>query len=104
MQSETKLKSFLNTKKLYDANLQLHYSFSQVPHQWRIGGLLVSNDQALNIIDCVIFLDDVIEFDEKNNLVVTKDKTFEIILKELHKPSFWSMLKDKTGLVSTRII
>jgi hypothetical protein len=103
MQSETKLKSFLNTKKLYGASLHFHYSFSI--RQWRIGGLLFANDRAVNtMIACSISLDDVIEFDEKNNLVVTKDKTFEIILKEHHETNFWSMLKDKTGLVSTRII
>jgi hypothetical protein len=102
MQSETKLKSFLNTKKLYGASLHFHYSFSI--RQWRIEGLSPVLNDTLNMVGCSIFLDDVIEFDEKNNLVVTKDKTFEIILKEHHETNFWSMLKDKTGLVSTRII
>lgn len=101
MQSETKLKSFLNTKKLYDASL---YCYSH-PFGWTIGGLLFANDQALKIITttdlrvgCSIFLNDVIEFDEKNNLVMTKDETFEIIMKDHDKPNFWNMLKDKTGL------
>lgn len=96
MQSETKLKSFLNTKKLYDASLHFRFSFSK--RQWIIKGLLVPNESSYYVKSCSISLDDVIELDEKNNLVMTKDETFEIIMKDHHKPSFWNMLKDKTGL------
>ncbi len=95
MQSETKLKSFLDTKKIYSAD----FFYSWADNCWKIyGWQSVPPIEKFTQTFFTVELSLVIEFDEKNNLVMTKDEVFEIIMNDHRKPSFWNMLKDKTGL------
>jgi|LakMenEpi03Aug12_release.lakeMendotaPanAssembly.Ray.scaffolds.fasta_scaffold93139_4 hypothetical protein len=93
MQSETKLKSFLDTKKIYNAEFFYGRNRYSADNSWKIYGSLDYKKFTQTFFTVELSL--VIEFDEKNNLVMTKDEVFEIINR---KPSFWSTLKDKTGL------
>jgi len=97
MQSETKLKSFLDTKKIYNADFFYGHNRYSADNCWKICGSLDYKEFTQTFFT-VVELSLVIEFDEKNSLVMTKDEVFEIIMNDYRKPSFWSTLKDKTGL------
>jgi hypothetical protein len=96
MQSETKLKSFLDTKKIYNADLFYGHNRYSADSSWKIFGSLDYKKFTQTFFTVELSL--VIEFDEKNNLVMTKDEVFELFMRDYYKPSFWSTLKDKTGL------